>query len=122
MTLALRPPMKRDELLQRLKAIRDKGSRALRLLDSKPLTASTISKIQALTSDLKEELEAEYQRTLLKLAQKSMLIFELSVYCPIIEEAWTRSGIRCRKTDGPADAKWTEPIEAVVYTAQKYLS
>jgi hypothetical protein len=53
--------------------------------------------------------------------QRDMSVYELTVYCPTIEEAWKKSGISRLKTDGTPDQKWQEPLEAVVYNAGKYL-
>ena len=53
--------------------------------------------------------------------QKTMTMFELSVYSPTIEEVWRNSGISRLKIDGIPDRKWQEPLEAVVYNAGKYL-
>jgi hypothetical protein len=49
--------MTRDEVLQRLQTIEDKGSRALRLLESKPLSAAAEAEIQSLARGIKEELK-----------------------------------------------------------------
>jgi hypothetical protein len=46
--------------------------------------------------------------------QKTMSVFELSVYSPTIEETWKKSGISCLKVDGALDQKWQEPLEVVV--------
>ena len=114
--------MTRAEVLQRLQTIRDKATRALKLLESKPLSVATQAEIRSLTQWIKEELQNEYNRTLPGRAQKTMSVFELSVYSPTIEETWKRSGISRLKTDGVLDQKWQEPLEAVVYNAGKYLS
>jgi hypothetical protein len=114
--------MTRTEVLQRLQTIRDKATRALRLLESKPLSLATQAEIRRLTQWIKEELQNEYNRMLPERAQRTMSVFELSVYSPTIEETWKRSGISRLKTDGVLDQKWQEPLEAVVYNAGKYLS
>jgi len=54
--------------------------------------------------------------------QKTTPVFELSVYSPTIEETRKKSGISRLKVDGALDQKWHEPLEAVVYSAGKYLS
>jgi hypothetical protein len=113
--------MKRDQLLQQLQDIRDKGSQALRLLELGQLTPEVEAEVRSLTEAIKVQLEIEYQRTTPERAQKTMSLFELSVYSPTIEEAWKTSGIRRLKTAAPPDKKWEEPLEAVVYTADKYL-
>jgi hypothetical protein len=114
--------MTRDEILQRLQSIKDKGNKALRLLESKPLSAAAQAEIQGLARWLKEELQKEYIRMTPERVQKTMTMFELSIYSPTIEEAWKDSGISRLKIDGVPDQRWQEPLEAVVYTAGKYLS
>src|ERR1700720_777811 len=107
--------MTRDEILQRLQTIKDKGSKALRLLESKPLPAAAQAEIQSLARWIKEELQREYNRMLSERVQRTMTMFELSVYSPTIEEAWKDSGISRLKVDGIPDQRWQEPLEAVVY-------
>lgn len=114
--------MTRDEILQRLQTIKDKGTRALRLLDSKPLSAAAQVEIQGLARGIKEELQSEYDRMLPERVQRTMTMFELSVYSPTIEETWKDSGISRLKVDSLPDQRWQEPLEAVVYNAGKYLS
>ena len=58
----LRTRMTRDEILLRLQTIKDKGTRALQLLDSKPLSVVEQAEIQSLARWLKEELQTEYRR------------------------------------------------------------
>jgi hypothetical protein len=91
--------MKRDEVISQLQIIKDKGNRALQLLDSKPLTAATKAEIQDLARWLKEELLSEYKRMSPAGVQKTMTMFELSIYSPTIEEAWTDTGINRLKVD-----------------------
>src|SRR5258705_7729320 len=113
--------MTRTEILQRLQTIREKGTQALRLLESKRLSVDTQTEIRSLTQWIKEELHNEYNRMLPERAQKTMSVFELIVYSPTIEETWKKSGISRLKTDGVLDRRWQEPLEAVVYNAGKYL-
>lgn len=114
--------MTRTEVLQRLQTIIDKGTRALELLERKPLSVAAQAEIRSLTQWIKEELQSEYSRMLPERAQRTMSVFELSVYSPTIEETWKKSGISRLKTDGVLDQRWQEPLEAVVYNAGKYLS
>jgi hypothetical protein len=114
--------MTRTEILQRLQTIKEKGIQALKLLESKPLSVDTQTEIRSLAQWIKEELHNEYNRMLPERAQKTMSVFELSVYSPTIEEAWKKSGISRLKIDGPLDQTWQEPLKAVVYNAGKYLS
>lgn len=114
--------MTRAEILLRLQTIKDKGTKALKLLESKPLSIDTQAEIRSLALWIKEELHNEYDRMLPARVQKTMSVFELSVYSPTIEETWKKSGISRLKVDGALDQKWQEPLEAVVYNAGKYLS
>jgi len=114
--------MTRDEILQRLQTIKEKGIKALGLLESEKLSAGEQAELQSLARWLKEELEREYNRMLPERIQRTMTIYELSVYSPTIEEAWKDSGIRRLKIDGIPDHRWQETLEAVVYKAGRYLS
>jgi hypothetical protein len=113
--------MTRAEILLRLQTIRDKGTQALRLLESKPLSVDTQTEIRSLAQWIKRELHNEYIRMLPERAQRTMSVFELSIYSTTIEETWKKSGISRLKVDGALDHKWQEPLEAVVYNAGKYL-
>ncbi len=86
------------------------------------VSADTEAEIRGLAQWIKEELHNEYNRMLPERTQKTMSVFELSVYSPTIEESWKKSGISRLKIDGPLDQKWQEPLEAVIYNAGKYLS
>jgi hypothetical protein len=113
--------MTRIEILQKLQTIKDKGSQALRLLESHSLSADAQVEIRCLAQWIKDELQSEYNRMLSERTQKTMSVFELSVYSPTIDETWKKSGISRLKIDGVLDQKWQETIEAVVYNAGKYL-
>jgi hypothetical protein len=97
--------MTRAEILQRLQTIKDKGTQALKLLDSTPLSADTEAEIRGLAQWIKEELHNEYNRMLPERTQKTMSVFELSVYSLTIEESWKKSGISRLKIDGPLQSK-----------------
>ncbi len=114
--------MKRDELIVRLQTIRAQATRALVLLQSQPLNPDAQKEVQQLAAWLKSELQNECKRMAPERIQRSMTIFELSVYSPTIEEAWTESGISRLKTDAAPNQRWHEVIEAVCYTAAKYLN
>ena len=114
--------MTRTELTQRLQEIQNKAAKVLRLLETEPLSVENQTTIRALTQWVKDELQNEYKRVLPERAQKTMTIFELSVYSPTIEEAWKKIGISRLKTDGIPDLKWAEPLEAVIYHVVKYQS
>jgi hypothetical protein len=112
--------MKRDEALQKLHSIKGQGLQIIRLLEAEPQSSINQAEIRNLTSQLKSELEIEYAQTLPERVQKSMSIFELSIYSPTIEETWKETGIRRLKIDGPINEKWCEVLEAVVYKISKY--
>jgi hypothetical protein len=114
--------MTRAEILQRLQTIKDKGTQALKLLESKPLSVDVQAEIRSLAQWIKDELHNEYDRMSPERAQKTMSVFELTVYSPTVEETWKRSGISRLKIVGVLDQKGQEPLEAVVYNAGKYLS
>ncbi len=54
--------------------------------------------------------------------QKTLTIFEMSLYSPTIEEAWKGTGISRLNTDSVPDQTWRESLEAVVCKAELYLS
>src|ERR1700738_457683 len=95
--------MTRTEILQRLQTIKDKGTQALKLLESKPLSAETQAEIRGLAQWIKEELHNEYNRMLPERTQKAMSIFELSVYSPTMEETWKKRCISRLKIGGPRE-------------------
>jgi hypothetical protein len=114
--------MKRDEAIQRLQSIKSQGLQVLRLLEEKPRSAASDAEIRNRTAQLRGELESEYARTLPTRVQKSMSIFELSIYSPTIEETWKDTGIRRLKLDGAINGDWSEVFEAIVYKISKYLA
>jgi hypothetical protein len=79
-----------------------------------------LSEVRRLLADLREEVQNEYQRMLPERVQRTMTLFELSVYFPTIEEIWKKSGISRWKIDGVPNRKWMLILEALVYTADKY--
>jgi hypothetical protein len=114
--------MKRDELLQWLQKIKEQGNHALNILETIPQTPALEEELRTITLWLRDELQTEFLRTSPDRVQKQMTIFEMSVYAPTIEEAWTQSGISRLKTEKSPTRKWAEAIESVVYTFCKYVS
>ncbi len=112
--------MTRDESLKRLQAIKERGILALKFLEE-PQTAETEAQIRLHIEWLRNELKDEFVRTSPERVQKTMTIFEKSVYAPTIEEAWKQSGISRLKVESGPTNKWAEALESVVYTAGKYL-
>jgi hypothetical protein len=101
----IRVQMTRGEILERLQTIKINASRALQLLESQPLTAAAHAEIQDLVNWLKDELETEYRRMLPERVQRAMTLFELSVYSPTIEEAWTGTGIKAIENRWKAESE-----------------
>lgn len=92
------------------------------MLEELPPDPASEVAIRSRTTELKRELESEFIRTQPERAQRSMTIFELSVYSPTIEETWKESGIRRLKIEGQIDWKWKDVLEGVAYKVSKYLS
>lgn len=114
--------MTKEEATRRLRLIGTQCSEILRLLEQLPANPAADAAIRSHTADLKQGLESEYIRTQPERAQRSMTIFELSVYAPTIDEVWKKSGIRRLKVEGKFDWKWKEVIEAVAYKVSQYLA
>jgi hypothetical protein len=114
--------MTRDEALQSLQTIQNKGPRILHLLDEKPRTAAAEAEIRSLADQMKIDLQSEYERISPERVQRRMSMFEISVYSPTIEETWKKTGISRLKTDGIINGNWSEVLEAVVYNTSKYLT
>ena len=113
--------MTRDEILARLASIRDRAARAIELLETKALTSEAKTEIQHLAASLKDELQAEYKRMSPERVQRSLTMFEISVYSPTIEEAWADTGISRLRIDTEPNHRWYEVLEAVCYKAAKYI-
>lgn len=54
--------------------------------------------------------------------QKTMTLFELTVYSPTIEEVWKETGISRLKIEGAIDRRWREVFVAVIFKTSKYIS
>lgn len=114
--------MTKDEASRKLQQMGTLCSEILELMEPLPPDSVAELIVRSRTDALKQELEAEYLRTQPESVQRSMTIFELSVYAPTIEEAWKKSGIRRLKVDGKIDWRWKEVIESVAYKVLKYLA
>ncbi len=114
--------MTRQEALQKLETIKSYGVRVLRLLETSPRTSESDTEIRELTARLKAELQSEHERMLPERVQRTLSMFEISVYSPTIEEAWNGTGISQLKTEGVINGKWAEVMESIVYNTSKYLS
>jgi hypothetical protein len=112
--------MTREQVMDRLQRLKDLAAFALKLLES-PHTKETAETIRQLTDDLRQELATEYERVISDREQRSMTMFELSVYLPSIEDAWTKSKIKRVKTEQTPNAGWSDPLEAVLYHLGKFI-
>ncbi len=114
--------MTRDSILQKLQSIRDRCTEALRLLETTPLSAESQSQVQAIVVELQRELWSEYDRIRSSGVQKTLSLFELSVYSPSVSEAWTRSGIEFLDASVEPDQRWQKTIKALVHVAERHLA
>jgi hypothetical protein len=113
--------MTRVEVLRRLQNIRSKAKRALDLLQAQPAPTAAQAEIQSLAQWLKDELYSEYARISTERVQRTMTMFELSVYLPTIREALTESGIGQLKIDSTPGSTWFQSLEVVFERAGKHL-
>ena len=111
--------MTREQLLQRLQIFQGRAAAALRLLESTSLTEESKEAVRRLAGDLRQELGDEYDRVISPRAQRSMTMFELSVYVLCIEDAWTKSKIKRLKLEKSPDATWSDSLEAILYHLSK---
>jgi hypothetical protein len=113
--------MTREEVLRKLREISNCGSEVLSRLDRKPLNQENEAALRVLAQAVQDELRGEYERMLPERVQKTLTVFEISVYSPTIDEAWKGTGVSRLKVDGAITGKWQEVFEAVVYKLTKYL-
>ena len=113
--------MTRDEIVSRLKTIREKATRALDLLEEPAPADEAQLEIQSIADWLKKELQNECQRMSPERVQRRMTLLELSVYAPAIQEAWADTGISKLNVDATPNRRWCETMEAICDKAGKYL-
>jgi hypothetical protein len=113
--------MTRDEVTKKLRQIGNRGTELLHHLDRKPHSEEDEAELRRLAQVLQDELRVEYERMLPERVQKSLTVFEMSVYSLTIDEAWKGTGMSRLKVDGAISGKWQEVFEAVVYKLSKYL-
>ena len=113
--------MTREEVLHKLREISNCGTELLRRLDRRPLDQENEAALRVLAQAVQDELRGEYERMLPERVQKTLTVFEISVYSPTIDEAWKGTGVSRLKIDGAITGKWQEVFEAVVYKLTKYL-
>jgi hypothetical protein len=113
--------MTREEVLHKLREISNSGTELLRRLDRRPLDQENEAALRVLAQAVQDELREEYERMLPERVQKTLTVFEISVYSPTIDEAWKGTGVSRLKVDGAVTGKWQEVFEAVVYKLTKYL-
>jgi len=114
--------MTHSEGIQRLRTISGDAVRLLHLLENQPYTAAQEAELRQLAAALKKSLQEEYDRIIPERTQKSMTIFELTVYSPMIEEVWKETGISRLKIEGAISKRWREVFEGVAYKTSKYTS
>ena len=113
--------MTREEVLHKLREISNCGTELLRRLDRRPLDQENEAAMRVLAQAVQDELRGEYERMLPERVQKTLTVFEISVYSPTIDEAWKGTGVSRLKVDGAITGKWQEVFEAVVYKLTKYV-
>ena len=113
--------MTREEVLHKLREISNCGTELLRRLDRRPSDEENEAALRVLAQAVQDELRGEYERMLPERVQKTLTVFEISVYSPTIDEAWKGTGVSRLKVDGAITGKWQEVFEAVVYKLTKYL-
>jgi hypothetical protein len=112
--------MTKEQAANRLQNLQDCAASAMRLLESASRTTGVENDLRELAKTLRQELGDEYDRVVSSREQRSMTMFELSVYVPSIEDAWTKSKIKRLKVDQPPNESWSDSLEAVLYHLSKY--
>jgi hypothetical protein len=79
--------MTREEVLHKLREISNCGTELLRRLDRSPLDQESEAALRVLAQAVQDELRGEYERMLPERVQKTLTVFEISVYSPTIDEA-----------------------------------
>ena len=113
--------MTREEVLHKLREISNCGTELLPRLDRRPLDQENEAAMRVLAQAVQDELRGEYERMLPERVQRTLTLFEISVYSPTIDEAWKGTGVSRLKVDGAIIGEWQEVFEAVVYKLTKYL-
>lgn len=113
--------MTQEQVIDRLLHLQNRAAAALKLLESAALSKGAEETVRQLIGDLRQELGDEYERVISNQIQRSMTMFELSVYVPSIEDAWTKSRIKRVKIDQTPNAGWNDSLEAVLYHLSKYI-
>ena len=114
--------MTHAEGIQRLRTISADAVRLLHQLEIKPCAAAHEILLRQQAAALKKSLQEEYDRVMPERIQKTMSLFELTVYSPTIEEVWKETGISRLKIEGAIGKRWREVFEAVVFKTSKYTS
>jgi hypothetical protein len=113
--------MTREEVLHKLRGLSNRGTELLSRLDRRPVTPENEAELRLLAQAVQHELRGEYERMLPERVQKTLTLFEISVYSPTIDEAWKGTGMSRLKVDGAITGRWQEVFEAAVYKLTKYL-
>ena len=85
--------MTREEVLHKLREISNCGTELLRRFDRRPLDQENEAAMRVLAQAVQDELRGEYERMLPERVQKTLTVFEISVYSPTIDEAWKGTGV-----------------------------
>src|ERR1700735_2757449 len=97
--------MTREEVLHKLREISNCGTELLRRLDRRPLDQENEAAMRVLAQAVQDELRGEYERMLPERVQRTLTLFEISVYSPTIDEAWKGTGVSRLKVDGAITGK-----------------
>ena len=72
--------MTREEVLHKLREISNCGTELLRRLDRRPLDQENEAALRVLAQAVQDELRGEYERMLPERVQRTLTLFEISVY------------------------------------------
>jgi hypothetical protein len=114
--------MTHTEGIRRLQTISADAVRLLHQLEIKPCDSAQETLLRQLAAALKGSIQEEYDRVMPERTQKTMTLFELTVYSPTIEEVWKETGMSRLKVEGAISRRWREVFEAVIFKTSKYTS
>jgi hypothetical protein len=97
--------MTREEALHKLREISSRGTELLSRLDRRPVNQENEAELRLLAQAVQDELRGEYERILPERVQKTLTVFEISIYSPTIDEAWKGTGVSRLEVDGAITGK-----------------